>query len=421
MNIEGSAVASTDPPLNDANNITPKPVDYFPDPDRRPQGFRLRKGAILTRAGDNGRGLSFISDNPVYIQGDFNLHQTTNGSLRLEEFRTLLTYNAAGRYNNFYGRPLSDLDTRFARPTTDSWRPSEVLSDAIHILSDNFCDGSIQDAFLTVGIDSTATLTSANNANVASLRYGCQGNADRSSYLSAGRPKDSSAATLPVLNATYRQTVRWTRTNLADSNATAITAGAPDFVEGDSPIIVSKHGNPWRDISNLASIIPRDYTGAYYTFAENKSLTLARADTRVNAIIISGLVPSRSLQSYGGLHNFPRFLESWKATQGGSDIPLFISGSLLQLSFSGQATGLFDQESWEAGGTLSTAESIQYYDPPLRRWGYDVGLQYAPAGPIAQRFVTVKATRSEFYSEPPANDPYIQNLCRAIPNPRPCT
>jgi len=297
-----------------------------------------------------------------------------------------------------------------------------VLSDAIHILSDNFCDGSLQDAFLTAGTPATATFANANNTNVTSARYGCQGNIDRSSYLAAGRPRDAGTGTLPVNDPTNRPGVRWARTNLADSNATATTAaGAPVFVEGDSPIIVSKQGNPWRDISNLTAITPRDYTGAYYTFAENKSLTLARADTRVNSIIISGLVPSRALQSYGGLHNFPRFLESWRATQGGSDIPLFISGSLLQLSFSGQATGLFDQEAWEATGTLSTAENITYYTPPLRRWGYDVGLQYAPAGPIAQRFVTVKATRSEFYSEPPANDPYIQNLCRAIPNPRPCT
>ena len=420
MNTAVSAVLSRDPPLNASNGITPKPVDYFPDPDRRPHGFRLRQGAILKRDLDNGRGLSFISDNPVYIQGNFNLHQTSDG-LRLEEFQTPLSYFTAGpnngRYQNFYGRTLDDIDFRFARPTTDQWRPSEVLSDAIHILSDNFCDGSIQDAFLTAGTGATATLANA-TPPMTSAPYGCLGNANRSSYLSAGRPKDNSATTLPVPDPTYRPTVRWTRTNPADSAVTSITtptAGVPPtFVEGDSPIIVSKQGNPLRATNS-------DYTGDYYTFAENKSLTLALADTRVNAIIISGLVPSRPGQSYGGLHNFPRFLESWE-TQDGAAIPLFLSGSLLQLSFSGQATGPYDQDAWEVGGVGNpNNEGIQYYDPPLRRWGYDVGLQYAPAGPIAQRFVTVKSIRSEFYSEPPANDPYIQNLCRAIPNPRPCT
>jgi len=422
MNTTVSAVLSKDPPLNDSNNITPKPVDYFADPDRRPNGFRLRQGKVLTRPLDTGRGLTFVSDNPVYIQGDFNLHQTSGG-LRLEEFTTLLTYDGMGRYNNFYGRQLANLDNRFARPTTDQWRPSEVLTDAIHILSDNFCDGSIQDGFLTAGIDSAATFANANNLNVSSNRYGCQGNAERSSYLSGGRPKDASAGVLPELDATYRPRVKWTRTNLADTNVTAntvTTPPAPLFVEGDSPIFVSKQGNPWKDSGSFNAT--RDYTGSYYTLAENKSLTLAQPDTRINAIIISGLVPSRSQQSYGGLHNFPRFLESWKATQGGADIPLFVSGSLLQLSFSGQATGPFDQDAWEVGSAVSATESIQYYTPPLRRWGYDVGLQYAPAGPIAQRFVTVKSIRSEFYSEPPANDPYIQTLCRAIPgNTRPCT
>ncbi|MEM1425976.1 MAG: hypothetical protein AAGF75_05425, partial [Cyanobacteria bacterium P01_H01_bin.130] len=57
-----------------------------------------------------------------------------------------------------------------------------------------------------------------------------------------------------------------------------------------------------------------------------------------------------------------------------------------------------------------------YYRAPLRRWGYDVGLQYAPAGPIASRFVTLGDTRSEFYSEPTADDPYICLLRRTIPN-----
>ncbi len=422
MDTTVSAVLSKDPPLNDSNNITPKPVDYFADPDRRPNGFRLRQGAVLKRDGDNGRGLTFISDNPVYIQGDFNLHQTPGG-LRLEEFTTLLTYGGGGRYNNFYGRQLANLDNRFARPTTDDWRPSEVLTDAIHILSDNFCDGSIQDVFLTAGTDWEATFANANNPGVSSNRYGCQGNANHSSYLSAGRPKDGSATTLPERDAANRPGVKWTRTNLADTTVTADRAtypAAPAFEEGDSPIFVSKQGNPWRDSNSFS--VTRDYPGAYYTLQENKSLTLAKADTRVNAIIISGLVPSRSQQSYGGLHNFPRFLESWKATQRGDDIPLFISGSLLQLSFSGQATGPFDQDAWEVGSTPVAAESIRYYTPPLRRWGYDVGLQYAPAGPVAQRFVTVRSIRSEFYSEPPANDPYILTLCRAIPdNPRPCT
>jgi hypothetical protein len=105
-----------DPPVSDAG-LSPKPVDYYADPDRRPYGFRLRNGAVLARSVFNPSddikptealfGLSFISDNPVYIQGDFNLHQTRNGQRleRLEEFTTLLDFGPAnGLYSNFYGR-----------------------------------------------------------------------------------------------------------------------------------------------------------------------------------------------------------------------------------------------------------------------------------------------------------------------------
>jgi hypothetical protein len=156
-----------DPPVSDAG-LSPKPVDYYADPDRRPYGFRLRNGAVLARSVFNPSddikptealfGLSFISDNPVYIQGDFNLHQTRDGQ-RLEEFTTLLNFGADGLYSNFYGRRRADEDRRFARVVdpnnsrqpADLWRPSEVLGDSVNILSADFCDGSIDDAFVQDG------------------------------------------------------------------------------------------------------------------------------------------------------------------------------------------------------------------------------------------------------------------------------
>jgi type II secretory pathway pseudopilin PulG len=154
-----------DPPVSDAG-LSPKPVDYYADPDRRPYGFRLRNGAVLARSVFNPSdairptealfGLSFISDNPVYIQGDFNLHQTREGR-RLEEFTTLLEFDPqTGLYSNFYGRLRSGPnenreDRRFARAAEDLWRPSEVLGDSVNILSADFCDGSIDDAFVQDG------------------------------------------------------------------------------------------------------------------------------------------------------------------------------------------------------------------------------------------------------------------------------
>ncbi len=66
-----------DPPVNANNGISPKPVDFYADPDRRPYGFRLINGSNLDRPTKGGNivyGMSFISDNPAYIQGDFNCH-----------------------------------------------------------------------------------------------------------------------------------------------------------------------------------------------------------------------------------------------------------------------------------------------------------------------------------------------------------
>ncbi|NER00414.1 MAG: hypothetical protein F6K30_27580 [Cyanothece sp. SIO2G6] len=134
------------------------------------------------------------------------------------------------------------------------------------------------------------------------------------------------------------------------------------------------------------------------------------ADTTVNAIIVSGTIPTREGQSYGGLHNFPRLIERWQNRN------LRIAGSLMQLSFSHTSTAPYDQDAWEPGVLGNTTEERNgYYFAPTRLWGYDVGLQKGVAGPMARRFTSgAEPTRSEFYSEPPADDPYIYNLCQAI-------
>ncbi|HEY9906700.1 MAG TPA: hypothetical protein V6D18_03710, partial [Thermosynechococcaceae cyanobacterium] len=116
-------------------------------------------------------------------------------------------------------------------------------------------------------------------------------------------------------------------------------------------------------------------------------------------------------QSYGGMHNFPVFLEKW---DGGRS--LWFAGSFLQLSFSNSATAPYDLEVTEPTGSApsNSSDTRPYYDPPNRFWGYDPALLLAPSGPIASRFVSTEITRSEFYSEVAANDPYISNLCNAV-------
>ncbi len=382
-----SALRSTDPPLSD-RRVTPKPVDYYPDPDRRPHGFRLRNGASLVRTDDNGRGMSFVTHNPAYVQGYFNLHRAigTDSIARnqgIEEFTELLQTND---FRNFYTR--TDLNLNFAKKDRDQWRPTEILADAVTPLSNNFCDGSIEDGFAI----NASTLPSGRSA-----RYGCVNNGNRSSYFNQNRP--TTAVTLDSVRTPKK--VTWMRSNIADSWYEVLpnTASPVNPAEGESPILMFS-GNPRKADGNA-------YDGAYSAFNNTKPLITAdNRGVQMNMIMVSGLVPSRPNQSYGGLHNFPRFLEDW------TDNELFMSGAFLQLNFSTYATGPFDQDRWEVSTTADgqTDEYIRYYSPPNRRWGYDVGLQYAAPGPVAERFKFTEAIRSEFYSEPPADDPYITNL-----------
>ncbi|MCU0565145.1 MAG: hypothetical protein MUF49_00925 [Oculatellaceae cyanobacterium Prado106] len=401
MDTSGGVSLNIDPPINSDNKISPKPVDYFADPDRRPHGFRLRNGASLGRPGDEGIGLSFITDNPAYVQGPFNLHRpTTETSLEiddnLEEFIEKLDVNSVrlnGDGSNFYERPTLNKDD-FSVQAKDQWRPSEVLADAVTLLSSNFCDGSIEDGFMTAP---NLGMNNAFTGSYVSNRYGCSGSDNRTSYLNQLRPRD------PVQDA---QKVRWLRTNIADSLWPAMVGNNSDKTEGNSPVFIHRSGSPM-------TIKQGFYQGTYDTLNTNRTL-ISASDVQMNMIMVSGIVASRAGQSYGGLHNFPRFIENW----GGKN--LYISGAFLQLNFSTYATAPFDQENWQftdpapaVGGGVN--EWIRYYSPPNRIWGYDVGLQFAPAGPVAQRFRFAQPIRSEFYSEPPVTDPYIKNLCKKVP------
>jgi hypothetical protein len=83
---------------------------------------------------------------------------------------------------------------------------------------------------------------------------------------------------------------------------------------------------------------------------------------------------------------------------------------MVQLNFSNYATAPYDLDSWEPGTKADSKQPLPYYRPPNRLWGYDVGLQYAPPGPISQRFLAPKKKRSEFYRDLPVDDPYVRML-----------
>ncbi len=366
-----------DPPLT-VDKISLKPVDFAPEPERRPHGFRLRTASRNPAdfsggdpAADDARmaGMTFVTDNSVYIMGNFNPHSDDPTDLTnnlLEEFTQTLNAN----YNNFYTR--NTLNTgNFANLEVDHWRPVEILSDGITVLSRNFVDGAVEDSFTRntpssytnqTGPDIISDDTDITAADVAT------GNWVHSAFNDDGTPNLDS----PV----------W-----IDRNGVFYLAGGAEYYD--------------------TTAAPFDDNDDWIRIQDNKQLQASGEDTYINATFVSGITPKRGNQGYGGLHNFPRFLQDWNTD-------LFISGSFIQLNFSTASTGPFEQEGLEPGTLPVGAEWIRYYGPPDRRWGYDVGLLYVPPAPAAERFVDIESPRSEYYREVATDDAYIVNLRCAV-------
>ncbi|MFZ4638917.1 MAG: hormogonium polysaccharide biosynthesis protein HpsA [Nodosilinea sp.] len=352
--------------------ISAKPVDFIADPERRVHGFRLRT-ASGNPADFSGTGLArqvgmtLVTPNPVYIMGDFNLHSTDGRTTGLiEEFTQTLQNEALGDgfVAPFYNR--TTLNTaNFANLARDHWRPVEILADAISIVSRNFKDGAVEDGFLR-------------------KEPGARGGAD-SSYMNQNRPRQAHASLLREDGS-----IAGTVPAYIDRNGTYYANSQPFYNQYTT-------GGDWLWFMDPATKASIDDT--------RRNNIQTATTTYVNAVFISGIVPKRPAQTYGGLHNFPRLLEHWDG------INLNISGAFLQLNFATTATGPFEQDAWEPGQLpLENTDAIGYYSPPNRRWGYDVGLLYVPPAPIARRFVTFGAPRSEYYREVAADDPYILNL-----------
>ncbi|MEO0768688.1 MAG: hormogonium polysaccharide biosynthesis protein HpsA [Cyanobacteria bacterium J06649_4] len=413
--ITSGALDPADPPLSRRADgsligISVKPINFTPDPDRRPYGFRLNAD-LGTNKGDLSFdkkrvwGLSFITDNAAYIKGDFNPH-STDGIDTLEEFKSPQTLFDNLSLDFYNGRTKDKLNTgEFAVGTKDRWRVAEVLADAVSIVSEGFVDGSVDEGFIR---DRSEVSPAFNNS--------------LTSFHNQERPlkKDDVFDALgdPVLDKDGNQekdyfkwagATNWFREDDSFSGSTPIWVGR----EGESKISSGKVFDNVEEDDDFLLIaeITNDAKRRDHLI---KVPEVSGEPKRVNATMISGIVPSRVGQGYGGLHNFPRFLEVWDMPNGSGKFDatnLFIQGAFLQLNFSTASTGPFDADSWNPSDNgKSNTEASFYYKPPARRWGYDVGLQYAPAGPIAQRFVTIERPRSEHYREIPVDDPYVMSL-----------
>ncbi|MDY6805367.1 MAG: hormogonium polysaccharide biosynthesis protein HpsA [Cyanobacteriota bacterium] len=157
----GIIYASRDDGLPDASDESElvSASDYKLDPTRRPNGIMLINGEKLGRFPEPSdvktedvvkeKGLTLVSNEPVYIQGDFNLHQETGtegGVNPLEEFTDELEDDWSV---NFYTRDT--LEPKFAcrkgdprlncGSIGDEWRVANVLADSVTLLSKNYRPG----------------------------------------------------------------------------------------------------------------------------------------------------------------------------------------------------------------------------------------------------------------------------------------
>jgi hypothetical protein len=126
------------------------PSDSLLDPTRKPNGIVLINGKELFRGTSPNvtsvtdlvkqKGLILVSNLPVYIKGEFNLHTGGTGG---EEFNTPLSANWDTA--EFYGRnglnqsfSCRKGDPRLTNCGGDNWRQATVLADAVTLLSKNY-------------------------------------------------------------------------------------------------------------------------------------------------------------------------------------------------------------------------------------------------------------------------------------------
>ena len=166
----GIVYASRDDALPDRSNRNADPEqskrlsgsDSRLDPTRRPNGIMLINGQFLFRGTGNTpapvssvadvvieKGLTLVSNLPVYIKGDFNPHGQNAPATpaapaaftAVEEFTDIVAAN----WGNFYTRSTLNPsfacragDPRLPNCTGDYWRPATVLADAVTLLSGSY-------------------------------------------------------------------------------------------------------------------------------------------------------------------------------------------------------------------------------------------------------------------------------------------
>jgi type II secretory pathway pseudopilin PulG len=139
----GIIYATRDDALDNKSNAASRDVsatDFKVDPTRRPNAIVLINGSNLSRNTTykpEEKGLILVSNLPVYIKGDFNLHtqeEFLDNSLKREKDWSNKFYARQSLNPNFGCRPGQFTDCNVG----ETWRSAVVIADAITVLSKNF-------------------------------------------------------------------------------------------------------------------------------------------------------------------------------------------------------------------------------------------------------------------------------------------
>lgn len=163
------------------------------------------------------------------------------------------------------------------------------------------------------------------------------------------------------------------------SQSLTVVSDNPVYIQGDYN---TGNGNASKKVASAVMADAVTILSNAWTDAKSSLDLSARkaTETRVNAAILSGVVPSeinpsrpRNSRYSGGFENFPRFLENWNA------VNFWYRGSMVSLFNSEQSTG-----AWGKGNV---------YNPPRRRWFFETDFLTNPPPGI---FVTVQYSKQKW-------------------------
>ena len=346
------------------------PTDSLLDPTRKPNGIVVIKGEKLFR-GKPGpvrpnpytvadvvreKGLTLVSNLPVYIKGEFNKHNQ-------QEFSTPLTDN----WSNFYtdrGLLNPNFACRAGDPrlkdctTGDNWRPATVLADAVTLISGNY----------RFGFRNEGDFDLRNNAGAAAVKFrreqgfyhnnfvtnGLTSGAflnDGKLFTGTGTALIDSAYATPQLNSSYFNnfvTPVQRRGNFPEYlMETCIKLPVSECTEADWFV------DPFTPVSTQTGRKVSDVIGATSTYDSTTRLSTYKAGTTADP-------PIPALQRFARRVAFPR--TAGTLAGGATPQPYGISGGTV--SSITPATRK-DNSLWFATTATATDTSVTYGNDPL--------------------------------------------------------